>query len=211
MLFSLIQIYLQFLKCSFNVDWYSFCKRNLNQIMNNTFHSSAKVECYFFLKNTRIFFKLKAIFTGYSNLYQWHRQWDWVYPQHACGWHQAAWWSWYNGRDTRNPKGPGHAWKVGPCELNEIMKGQVQSAAFELGKSQIWVLTWRRSPWEQFCREGLGGLDWWKAGREPAVCTCSPKGQQYPGLPQKRGNQQGEESDCTPILCLCDPSVEYCI
>ena len=30
---------------------------------------------------------------------------------------------------------------------------------------------------------------------------CSPEGQQYPGLHQKRGGQQGKGGDCPPLLC----------
>jgi len=33
------------------------------------------------------------------------------------------------------------------------------------------------------------------------VCACSPEGQQYPGLHQKRGVQQGEARDCPALLC----------
>jgi len=40
-----------------------------------------------------------------------------------------------------------------------------------------------------------------KAGYEPAMCACSTEGQQYPGLPQKRGGQQSEVGDCPPLLC----------
>ena len=43
-----------------------------------------------------------------------------------------------------------------------------------------------------------------KAGCEPAVCTSSPEGQQYPGLHQQRGGQQGEGGDHLPLLCPCE-------
>lgn len=38
--------------------------------------------------------------------------------------------------------------------------------------------------------KGLGGSDGQKAWHLPSVCACSPEGQQYPGLQQKRGGQQ---------------------
>jgi len=42
---------------------------------------------------------------------------------------------------------------------------------------------------------------------EPAVCTCSPEGQQNPGLQQKKG----EGGDCLLLLCLRDaPPVQLC-
>ena len=42
------------------------------------------------------------------------------------------------------------------------------------------------------------------AGHEPAVCSCSQEGQQYPGLHQKRDAQQGEGGDCPVVLCPCE-------
>ena len=33
------------------------------------------------------------------------------------------------------------------------------------------------------------------------MCTCSPEGQQYPGLHCKNGGQQGQGGDCPPLLC----------
>ena len=45
-------------------------------------------------------------------------------------------------------------------------------------------------------------MTWWTiTEHKPAVCTCSMEGQQYPGLHQKRGSQQGEEGDCFALLC----------
>jgi len=73
------------------------------------------------------------------------------------------------------------------------------------------VQTGRRTHWGQLCREGFGGPAGWKAGHEPAVCTCRLEDQLYPGLHWKRGGQQGEE-DCPPLLysVLVRPHLQYC-
>ena len=40
------------------------------------------------------------------------------------------------------------------------------------------------------------------------MCACVPDGQQYPGLHQKRGDQQGDRGDRPPLLYPCEaPSV----
>jgi len=53
-----------------------------------------------------------------------------------------------------------------------------------------------------FCRDGLClGPAGQKPGREPVVCSYSPEGQQYPGLHQQRGDQQGWAGVHTPLLC----------
>ena len=55
--------------------------------------------------------------------------------------------------------------------------------------------------WEEVSvRRGLEGSGGQKAGHEPAVCTCSLEDQMYPGLHQKRSNQQ-DKGDCPPLLC----------
>ena len=64
----------------------------------------------------------------------------------------------------------------------------------------------RRTHWVQPCREGLRGPAMWKAGHEPANCTCSPESQQYPRLHQNRCRQQGEEGDGPFLLCPCEVS-----
>lgn len=54
----------------------------------------------------------------------------------------------------------------------------------------------------EFCGEKPGGAGGRKAGHEPAVCSCSPKGQQYPGLhQQKEVRKQGQGGDCPFLLC----------
>ena len=55
--------------------------------------------------------------------------------------------------------------------------------------------------WGQRCGEGHEGSGGQKAGREPAVCACSLKGQLHPGLYQKTGGQQGGGGDCPPLFC----------
>jgi len=46
-------------------------------------------------------------------------------------------------------------------------------------------------------KKDLKGPDGQKAGREPAVCSHSSEGQQYPGLHPQRG----EGGDHPPLLC----------
>jgi len=46
----------------------------------------------------------------------------------------------------------------------------------------------------------------WRAGHEPAVCTCSSEGQQYPVLHQKRGGEQREGGDYHLLLCPWETS-----
>ena len=58
---------------------------------------------------------------------------------------------------------------------------------------------WR--DWEQPCQEGLGGTGGWKAGHDPAMCTCSPEGHPYRGLHQKQHGQQVKGGDSAPLLC----------
>ena len=47
------------------------------------------------------------------------------------------------------------------------------------------------------------------------MCPCGSEGKCYPGLHQKKGDQQGQGGDCSPLLCSCEapaallrPSVE---
>ena len=50
-----------------------------------------------------------------------------------------------------------------------------------------------------------------KAEQELAACSCSLESQQYPGLNQKIGSQEGEGADCHPLLCLLQtPSEVLC-
>ena len=57
---------------------------------------------------------------------------------------------------------------------------------------------WR--DWEQPCKEGFVGTDGRKAGHEPAMCARSAEGQFYPGLHQKKCNQEAKGGDSAPLL-----------
>ena len=85
---------------------------------------------------------------------------------------------------------------MGPCEPTEVQQEQV----LHLGWGNA-----RRSLCKQPCEEGRIGHAGEKAGHEPAVCSYSPKGQQYPGLHQKWGGSAARQGgDCPPLLCPCD-------
>ena len=87
------------------------------------------------------------------------------------------------------------------CDPNKVQQFQVQSAAFELRQSQIFIQIGRITPWVQPCRDGFRGPGWWKTLYESAACACSPESQWYPGLHQKKGGQQGKGGDCPLLLC----------
>jgi len=52
---------------------------------------------------------------------------------------------------------------------------------------------------EKPCRKGLGYTDGRKAGNEPPMCTCSPVGQPYSALHQKKRGQQLEGGDSAAL------------
>ena len=62
--------------------------------------------------------------------------------------------------------------------------------------------------WEQSWGEGFGSIGWWKTQHEPAMCACSPEGQQYPGLHQEKCDQQvkGGRWFCPSTLHSWDPT-----
>ena len=43
-------------------------------------------------------------------------------------------------------------------------------------------------------------------GCEPAMCACSPESQPYPGLHQKKHDQQAEGGDAPPLFCFHESS-----
>jgi len=124
-----------------------------------------------------------------QNLFQWQRQWDWVYSQQVCWWHQAEWCRWSTRRKGCHPEGPGQAWKMGLQELNEIQHDQVQGVAPGLRQSQIYV-HWENSPLNSFemspAEKTLGGpgghsCRWTSSvflvpGRQAISCAASKEG-----------------------------------
>ena len=65
--------------------------------------------------------------------------------------------------------------------------------------------------WEQIWGQGLGGVGWQEAQHDPAMCVCSPESQPYPGLHQKKCDQQVEGGDSPPLLCSHETPLGYCI
>ena len=74
-----------------------------------------------------------------QHLHQWHRQWEWVYTQQVCWWHQAEWCSWYDRRKGRHLEGPRQVQNVSPCEPSEVQQGQVQGVSFGSGHSPAYI------------------------------------------------------------------------
>jgi len=52
-------------------------------------------------------------------------------------------------------------------------------------------------------KNSLTAALWRKARREPAMCACSPEGQQCPGLHEQRGGS-GQGGDCLHLLCCLE-------
>jgi len=77
----------------------------------------------------------------------------------------------------------------------------MQGSALVLEQFQAQLQSGQKTDWEQPWGEGPGGVGWWESPPEPAMCASSPESQPYPGLHQKQHGQQGEGSDCPPLLC----------
>ena len=89
--------------------------------------------------------------------------------------------------------------KCASVNLVRFKKARVQGAAFESQQSHIWLQSGKRTYQEQPCRKEFGGLDGWKAEQETALCSCSPEGQQYFRLHQKRDWPAEQERLLTPF------------
>ena len=80
----------------------------------------------------------------------------------------------------------------------------MQGAALGLGQSQVFIQTGGRSPREQPCGEGLGVLVDEKLGRSQRCALAALKANCVLTCIKKRGGQQGEEGDCSPLLSSCE-------
>jgi len=112
---------------------------------------------------------------------------------------------------TCHPERPWEARAVGLCRPREVQQGQVQGHAHGLGQSQAQIQAGQRMDGEPPWGEGLGGVGWWEAQHDPAVCAHSLEGQPYPGLHWKKHGQQVEGGDLLLYSALGRPHLESCI
>lgn len=64
---------------------------------------------------------------------------------------------------------------------------------------------------QEFHQEGLGVPNEQKTGHELALCSCSPKGQWYLGLNQRRLGRREKEVTVPLFSALVRPHLEHCI
>ena len=117
-----------------------------------------------------------------SRLCWWQGQWDWVNLQPVWGWHQAEWCRWFASEKECHLEGHWQAWVVVPVRIS---RSSVRSSAISCTDVEA-ILSintdWGMNGLRAVFREGLGDIGWWKVGQEPAIRTCSPESQLYPGL-----------------------------
>lgn len=115
-----------------------------------------------------------------------------IFQENQAEWSSTLWMafhpfgSWRAKGVERHPEGPGPVWAVDPWEPHEFQQGQVQSPATGSGQHVISMQTARWRDGQQTCWEGLGTTAGLKASNEAAVSSCSPEGQPYAGLYQKK-------------------------
>ena len=105
-------------------------------------------------------------------------------------------------REGMTSRGILTSWRGGPVWTS-------WSSPSPSGRSCTWIraipstnTAWAENRLRTALREGLGGADRWKARHEQTVCSLGQEGQSYPGLHQKKHEQQVEGGDSAPLLCF---------
>jgi len=103
---------------------------------------------------------------------------------------------------------PRRARAVSPGEPHEVQQIQVRDLAPGSWQPPWPIQAVGQKDGEKPCWKGLGGSDGWQALYEPAMCSCCPESQPYPGLHQKMCGQQGQGGDPAPLRCAGESSSE---
>ena len=75
-----------------------------------------------------------------------------------------------------------------------------------LWQQLLWVQAGRYKDRAQSWWKELGDTGLWQAGHEPAMCPHSPESHLYPGMHQKKCDQQIKGGDSAPLLCIDETS-----
>ncbi|KAK4832381.1 hypothetical protein QYF61_022236 [Mycteria americana] len=102
-------------------------------------------------------------------------------------------------------------WDAIQRDLDKLEKGaHVNFMRFNKAKCRVLQLC-QGNLWYQYrlrdegiesspAEKDLKSTGGWKAGHEATMCACSPEGQPYPGLHQKKRVQQVKGGDSAPLL-----------
>jgi len=101
--------------------------------------------------------------------------------------------------------------RSGPmCKPHEFQQGQVQGPAPGLGQLLVSIQAERWRDGEQPWGEGLGGVGWWEAQHDPAMCAHSQESQPDRGLHQEKHGQQIKGGHSPLYSALGRPHLESC-
>jgi len=97
-----------------------------------------------------------------------------------------------------HPEGPRQAEQWGQVNLMRFNKGNCKVCT-RVKATPITHRSWGMKGLSAALLKKTWGYRWMEAGHDPAVCPHSPDSQLYPGLHQKKSNQQVREV----LLPLC--------